>query len=106
MDVNIYNLVSLATSLFCILTMLLISIKMFEENLRPDNGFSRLRRYLLAVPVVVMVGVGLRLERLFETLHAPIADGAALRASMGVNLVIATITILFILIALFKEPDQ
>lgn len=103
MDANTYNFVSLVTSGFCIVAMLLISIRQMAEVRRPRNGFTMLRWYLLILPLIVTVGVSLRLERLVEIIHQSPVNSAAARASVGVNIVIAALTLLLILIYTYKE---
>jgi polyferredoxin len=99
---NWWALISLITTWGCIGVMAWIGGRQFREVKRPPNGFTRLRYYLLILPLIVMFGAALRVERLYDQLHSHYSP-VVTRASLGATLVIVGTTIFMVLIYTYRE---
>lgn len=105
MGINILALTGLITSIMCLWVMGYIVIQQFGEVRRPRNAYTRLRWYLLLLPTVFIAGVGLRLQRLYETLHTPYNDGSTTRSFIGGVIIIISATLIMWLIYTYKEKN-
>lgn len=101
---NWYAFISLTATWLCIVTMIFIGIKQFREVRRPRNSFTRLRYYLLLLPILIGIGAALRLERLHEQLHTQYT-GVVTRASIGGTMVIVAATVLVLLIYTYRAKQ-
>lgn len=99
---NWWAVISLVATWVCIVVMGWIGFRQFRETRRPRNGFTLLRYYLLLLPVIVLIGASLRIERLYQQLHT-VYSPVITRASIGGTMIIVAATVFMVLIYTYKE---
>lgn len=103
MEVNIVTLIGILSSIVGVLLMLRVLPRQVRETRRPKNGFTRLRWYLLALPLIYSLAVILRIPRLFQILHAEHPNLVSTIASLSGSVIILSFAVFVYLIYTYKE---
>lgn len=83
---NPYILFALVSTILSILIILPAIPRQYAETKRPRNEFTKLRWYLLAMPLVYIVCVLPRIPRLIQLIDDPPASGLAAVTTIGTSI--------------------
>lgn len=103
MDINVITLLNIVGSLCGLAIMFYVIPKQIKEVRRPKNEYTRLRWYLLAIPLIYSLALVLRLPRLLEILDHPHDNLAAALASLSGTAIVLSFALFVLLIYTYKE---